>query len=160
MKTDKIILDACCGSRMMWFDKNNPLAMFTDIRNEEHTLCDSRKLEIKPDTIADFRNMPFESKSFKLVVLDPPHLKKLGPNSWMALKYGVLNETWQCDLKQGFDESMRVLDDYGVLIFKWNERDVKVSQLIEIFGQKPLFGHTSRRNSETIWMCFMKVPTN
>ena len=30
---DKIILDACCGSRMFWFDKNNPAALFVDIRS-------------------------------------------------------------------------------------------------------------------------------
>lgn len=44
MKTDKLILDACCGPRMMWFDKQNPLAMFMDIRDEECTLCDGRNL--------------------------------------------------------------------------------------------------------------------
>lgn len=37
---DKIILDACCGSRMFWFDKKNPLTLFVDIRDEEHVLCD------------------------------------------------------------------------------------------------------------------------
>lgn len=28
------ILDACCGSRMFWFDKNNPNVLFMDKRNE------------------------------------------------------------------------------------------------------------------------------
>ena len=28
MESDKLILDACCGSRMFWFDKYNPLALF------------------------------------------------------------------------------------------------------------------------------------
>ena len=37
MSEAKIILDACCGSRMFWFDKENPLVLFTDIRDEEHT---------------------------------------------------------------------------------------------------------------------------
>ena len=59
MKHKKKILDACCGSRMFWFDKTNPDVLFADIRDEKHTLCDGRKLEIKPDVIADFRNMPF-----------------------------------------------------------------------------------------------------
>lgn len=31
---DKIILDACCGSRMFWFDKENPRVLFADIRTE------------------------------------------------------------------------------------------------------------------------------
>ena len=30
MKTDKLILDACCGPRMMWFDKQNPLNEFDE----------------------------------------------------------------------------------------------------------------------------------
>lgn len=33
---DKIILDACCGSRMFWFNKKHPNAIFADIRDEEH----------------------------------------------------------------------------------------------------------------------------
>lgn len=30
MESDKLILDACCGSRMFWFDKHNPLVLFVD----------------------------------------------------------------------------------------------------------------------------------
>ena len=101
---DKIILDACCGSRMFWFDKENPRVLFADIRTEEHTLCDGRKLVVKPDIIADFTDMPFKDGSFKMVVFDPPHLKSLGRNSWMAHKYGVLLPTWETDIKAGFDD--------------------------------------------------------
>lgn len=82
----KKIIDVCCGSRMFWFDKQNQNVEFCDIRQEEHILCDGRKLIIKPDTIADFRKLPFEDNSYNLVVFDPPHLVKLGKNSWMAKK--------------------------------------------------------------------------
>ena len=34
MENGKLILDACCGSRMFWFDKHNPLALFVDKRSE------------------------------------------------------------------------------------------------------------------------------
>lgn len=54
---DKIILDACCGSRMFWFDKHNPLTLFVDKRSETLTAKDrgkTRVIEIKPDVIADF----------------------------------------------------------------------------------------------------------
>lgn len=34
MENGKLILDACCGSRMFWFDKYNPLALFVDKRSE------------------------------------------------------------------------------------------------------------------------------
>lgn len=82
---------------MMWFDKDNPDVLFADKRTELHVLCDGRALEIKPDIEIDFTDMPFADNSFKLVVFDPPHLHKLGKNSWMAKKYGVLlcKDYWQ-----------------------------------------------------------------
>ncbi|HHW80406.1 MAG TPA: SAM-dependent methyltransferase, partial [Bacteroidales bacterium] len=106
---------------MFWFDKENENVVFMDNRELEDTLCDGRKLSIKPDVIADFRDIPYSDNTFKLVVFDPPHLIRAGKNSWLAKKYGVLGETWPQDIKQGFDECMRVLDMYGVLVFKWNE---------------------------------------
>ncbi len=116
--TGKKILDACCGSRMFWFDKSNPNVVFADIRDEKHTLCDGRELDISPDVIVDFRSMPFDDDTFSLVVFDPPHLKSLGKNSWMAKKYGVLNYNWEHDLLQGFKECMRVLKPNGTLNVK------------------------------------------
>jgi len=152
----KKILDACCGSRMFWFDKENPDVIFTDNRELDTKLCDGRKLEISPDILMDFRNMEFKDNAFKLVVFDPPHLNKLGVNSWMAKKYGVLGATWQDDIKQGFNECMRVLDKDGILIFKWNETQIKVSEILSLIDFKPLFGHKSGKLSNTHWMCFMK----
>ncbi len=46
MSAPATILDMCCGSRMFWFDKNDDRAIFSDIRKEEHTLCDGRRLII------------------------------------------------------------------------------------------------------------------
>lgn len=152
----KLILDACCGSRMFWFDKNHPNAVYMDNREESHTLCDGRELHIKPDIIGDFTNMPFKDEQFKLVVFDPPHLINLGNNSWMAKKYGKLLPTWETDLKAGFYECMRVLEPNGVLIFKWNENQIKLSEILNLIEYKPLFGHTSGRASQTIWVTFMK----
>lgn len=155
----KKILDVCCGSRMFWFDKENPLVHFNDIRKESHVLCDGRKLEINPDTQHDFRALPFPDKTFKLVVFDPPHLTTAGSSGWQAKKYGKLDkENWRDDLKKGFDECLRVLDDHGVLIFKWNEHNVKVSEVIKAFGQEPLFGHRTGQSSKTMWMAFMNHP--
>lgn len=153
----KPILDACCGSRMFWFDKNNPNAVFADIRTESHELCDGRTLEVKPDFLMDFTSMPFENDSFYMVVFDPPHLIGAGKNGYMAKKYGSLDrKTWQEDLKKGFDECMRVLKPNGTLIFKWNEHSIKVSELIKVLGKEPLFGHRTLQSSKTIWMAFMK----
>lgn len=152
----KYILDCCCGSRMFWFDKSNSSVLFADIRQLETELCDGRKLDIKPDIIADFRNMPFADNTFKMVVFDPPHLKTLGQTSWLAKKYGVLLPTWETDIKAGFYEAMRVLEPFGTLIFKWNETQIPLSKILEIIEYKPLFGHPSGKRGNTHWIAFMK----
>src|SRR5688572_6639335 len=148
------ILDACCGSRMFWFDKGNPLVAFVDIRKESHTLCDGRSLEIAPTHLADFKSLPFPDQTFYLVVFDPPHMTSLGRNSWMAKKYGRLIGDWQSDIRGGFDECWRVLKQNGTLVFKWNCHDVTLSEILELAPAKPLFGHTTGRQSKTHWMTF------
>lgn len=110
-----LVLDPCCGARMMWFDRDDPRAAFCDIRRERHELADSssaggsRTLVIDPDLEIDFRDMPFADESFPLVVFDPPHLLRSGANSWMAKKYGRLGADWREDLRRGFAECFRVL---------------------------------------------------
>lgn len=147
------ILDACCGSRMFWFDKENPDVIFADNRELETTLCDGRKLVVKPDLKMDFRNMPYEDETFKMVVFDPPHLIHAGEKSWLAQKYGILPAEWKTYLKEGFGECMRVLKTDGVLIFKWNEEQIKTSEILNSIEYKPLFGD---KRAKTHWMVFMK----
>lgn len=148
------ILDACCGSKMFWFDKENREVTFMDNRELDTTLSDGRKLIVTPDILADFRNMPFEDNSFYLVVFDPPHLKTGGDKSWLVQKYGRLNKNWPEDLKQGFNECMRVLKPNGTLIFKWNEEQIKLSEVLKCFDQQPLFGN---KRAKTHWLVFMKL---
>lgn len=149
----KRVLDACCGSRMFWFDKQNPDVIFADNRELETTLCDGRKLLVKPDIKMDFRNMPYKDNSFKVVVFDPPHLIHAGVKSWLRQKYGVLPEDWPAYLKKGFDECMRVLEPDGLLIFKWNEQQISFSKVLKVFGQNPLLGD---QRGMTRWVVFMK----
>lgn len=148
------ILDACCGSKMFWFDKENQEVTFMDNRELDTTLSDGRKLIVTPDILADFRDMPFEDNSFHLVVFDPPHLKTGGDKSWLIQKYGRLNNNWPEDLKQGFNECMRVLKPNGTLIFKWNEEQIKLSDVLKCFSQQPLFGN---KRAKTHWLVFMKL---
>lgn len=159
MKTNKRILDACCGSRMFWFDKRNEDVLFVDKRRETLTAKDRdniRTIEVNPDIVADFTDLPFNDNSFCMVVFDPPHLKTLGETSWMAKKYGKLPDNWKEDISKGFDECMRVLKPNGTLIFKWNETEIKVGEILSLIPYKPLFGHTTGRQAKTIWMAFMK----
>jgi len=149
------ILDACCGSRMFYFDKQNQDVLFGDIRKESHILCDGRKLEISPDIQFDFTRMPFKSNSFQMVVFDPPHLKHIGKNSWMFKKYGGLKKSWKEDLKNGFSECFRVLKTNGTLIFKWNETQIAVSEILKLTDQKPICGNRSGKQQKTHWVTFL-----
>lgn len=150
------VLDPCCGGKMFWFNKNDPRCFFMDIRQENHILCDGRKFSIKPDKLGCFTCLPFPDKKFKLVVFDPPHFKSLGRKSWMAKKYGVLPKEWEFLIMAGFRECFRVLDKNGILIFKWNEAQISIKDVLTCTDQKPLFGHTTMKNNKTIWMTFIK----
>lgn len=154
------ILDMACGGRAFWFDKTDSRAVFSDIRQESHTLCDGRTLEITPDVIADFRALPFANDTFSLVVFDPPHLARAGDDSYMRAKYGVLSkESWRDDLRTGFTEAFRVLRPSGVLVFKWNETHIPVSQILALTERLPVVGHKSGKRSDTHWICFLKNGT-
>ncbi len=157
------VLDACCGSRMFWFDRKDPRCTFLDNRRVRHTLKDksvrkgSRALVIDPDVQADFRDLPFASGRFSVVVFDPPHLVRAGKKSWLAKKYGVLEMKWQDDLRTGFLECFRVLAPLGVLVFKWNEYQVPISQVLALTPERPLFGNRSGRQSKSHWVVFQKA---
>ncbi len=140
----KLILDVCCGNRMFWFNKNHPLAVYSDIKSD-----------VDPDIVQDFQKLPYPDKSFKLVVFDPPHLFDKG--NWINEKYGTLGpQDWPMQLQQGFNECMRVLENYGILIFKWSQGSLSVSTVLSVIGVEPLFGHNSDKKTHTHWMCFMK----
>lgn len=75
----------------------------------------------------------------------------------MAKKYGVLPaDSWESVLHDGFAECMRVLKTNGTLIFKWNETDIPVSEVIKAIGYQPLYGHKSGKLQKTHWMAFIK----
>lgn len=147
------ILDACCGSRMFHFDKENEDVLYMDNRQLDATLSDGRTLNVNPDVVADFRNMPFEDETFYMVIFDPPHLVNAGDNSWLAQKYGKLDDLWPVDIHQGFNECMRVLKPNGTLIFKWNEEQVSLKEVMQAIGHTPVFGN---KRSKTHWLVFMK----
>ena len=158
-----MILDATCGSRMIWFDKNRKDTLYVDCRTVDNEIIYKskngkieRRLTIAPDVVADFTDLPFENELFDLVVFDPPHLKQIGSNAWMAKKYGKLPTNWKDIIRDGFAECMRVLSNRGTLIFKWNEYQIPVSEIIKVIGAYPLFGNRSGKQAKTIWMVFRK----
>lgn len=147
------ILDACCGSRMFWFDKQEPHTTYMDRREEEFEIH-KKKINVKPDIVADFRDMPFDDETFNLVVFDPPHLLWAGQKSFMRAQYGQLDKvTWSEDLAKGFEECMRVLKVGGTLVFKWSDCQINVKEVLKSIPFKPLFG---QQRGTTHWMTFMK----
>ncbi len=163
----KPILDACCGSRMFWFDSSNPDVLFVDNRQlKTQAIWKSgdgkatRYCTIDPDVVADFRALPFPDESFWHIVFDPPHLKRIGDTAWMTKKYGKLPRDWQPMIHDGFQECWRVLKTNGTLIFKWNEYQIPTREVLAAIGETPLYGHKSGRSSKTQWMAFVKLPEN
>lgn len=157
------ILDATCGGRSMWFNPHHPDCVYMDNRRELNTKIwqskatgKERYITVDPDMVADFTDIPFPDNSFYLVVFDPPHLLKVGENAWLKRKYGKLPEDWPRLIHDGFWECMRVLKPNGTLVFKWNEIDITVKEIISAVGKQPLFGHKSGKQSKTHWLCFMK----
>lgn len=147
---------------MFWFDRADERAVFGDIRSETHTLTDrsskggSRELIISPDQKIDFRNLPFADDSFHLVIFDPPHLISNGKSGWLAKKYGKLGADWRDDIRAGFAECFRVLKPSGTLIFKWNEHEVRVSEILKLTDAKPLIGNRCGKTAKSHWIVFMK----
>ena len=153
----KRIIDVACGSKMFWFDKNNPDVEFCDKRTlERQEYFPGKYIEISPDTVCDFTALPFPDETYKLVVFDPPHLRWAGETSWLALKYGRLPDDWKTMLKKGFSECFRVLDKDGVMIFKWSEVQIPLKEILPVAPYPPLFGHRSGKSMNTHWLCFMK----
>jgi SAM-dependent methyltransferase len=149
---------------MMWFNPDDSRAMFVDRRCEvvERSAKATEKrfkpINVNPDMLADFTDLPFPNESFSLVVFDPPH-GFFGATSFMAKEYGTLRQPddWKAMIKGGFSECFRVLKPNGTLIFKWNETDVTVSQVLALVDAKPLFGHKSGKQMKTHWIAFLKA---
>ena len=161
---NKCILDACCGNRYMWYNKKHPNALYIDIREEEKGFIESEpNVCVKPDIVADFTKLPKNIKEhkFKLIVWDVPHFKARKLTGIMLKKFGGLHpETWQSDIKKGWEELWSVLDDYGVLLFKFSDYHIKFESVLKLIPIKPLFFNktTGKGDTTTKWFCFMKIP--
>lgn len=161
------ILDATCGMKSMWYQKNHPLVTFLDKRNgvintlqNGNKLVTRRTVRIYPDVVADWTaDLPFDNEYFDMVVFDPPHIirRQERKTGIMELKYGFLyEESYKQELKKGISELFRVLKDQGVFIFKWCETDRDVSEVLPLFPFRPLFGTRTGQKNNVHWIVFLK----
>lgn len=155
------ILDVCCGSKMFWYDKQEPHTTYMDIRTAVYTAMDrgtERRIEINPDIQADWKSIPFADETFDLIIFDPPHLVRAGKTSWLAKKYGTIDLMgWPHDFHCAFREIMRVLKPTGTMIFKWNEDQIPIKEVFKAFGQQPILGDMK---SKTKWSVFIRNEIN
>ena len=152
------VVDVCCGAKGMWFDKNDKRTLYIDKRKEKHSNIypsGKKEMHINPDIIGDFTDIKQPNDSFWHVVFDPPHIKrnKLGE---ITKRYGNLEGDWKEMIRKGFHECFRILKPNGTLVFKWNEVQFPIKEILELTEYKPLYGHKSGKRMQTHWVCFIK----
>jgi len=141
----------------MWYDKQNPLVTFVDIR-----------IEVRPHIVADSRFLPLASNEYDMVTFDPPHVNTgkpgKGPQAEAFQKYYGYFTTEQIrDTIRGTAvEAHRVTKPYALMALKWNDHDQKLEKIIGLMEKhwEPLFGQkiTTRTKhvSGTYWVLLIR----
>lgn len=81
--TDIRILDACCGSRLFWFDKNESHTTFMDIRKEKFNI--QRVLKIGGTLIFKWSDCQVNVKEIlKVIPFKPLFGQQRGTTHWMT----------------------------------------------------------------------------
>jgi ubiquinone/menaquinone biosynthesis C-methylase UbiE len=69
--------------------------------------------------------------------------------------YGIKMHTLK--LRDGFAECFRVLKPTGVLVFKWSDVQVHLSEILPLaLPHRPLIGNKKAKTSGTHWVLFLK----
>ena len=133
------ILDATAADRAMWYNKENPLTTFVDVRPE-----------MKPNIVMDITKPYFQDKEFDLIIFDPPHIPTGPENTGVfAKKYGRFSANQIRELiRDAFNEFYRILKDEGLVIFKFNDHSFPLKKVIlQYFLLRRKLSHRSFQDS-------------
>lgn len=165
--TDEEVLDPTCGGRCIWYggNKDREDTLYVDNREEEPGFHgqEGRTYAVQPDEVQDFTDLPYDDGEFNLIVWDPPHITRADGMEQLTgritKKYGALHaETWQHDLRKGFEELWRVLSPGGTLVFKFADNNIPFEDVLDVFPEDPLCGTTTKKHNRTEnrWFTFYK----
>jgi hypothetical protein len=143
------IIDLSAGSRAVWFDKNHRDALYVDVRPE-----------VKPDVVADARELPAEiGTGYDLVVFDPPHKNSAASGTMSKRNYGWWTAEQITEIIVGTaKEAHRITRPNALMAFKWNDHTRKLSSVLKLMTPwwEPLFGHGVREQQRhatmTTWV--------
>ncbi|HUS99624.1 MAG TPA: SAM-dependent methyltransferase [Candidatus Thermoplasmatota archaeon] len=162
------ILDATCGFRGIWYQKNHPFVTFMDVRKgnidsktEGVKFKSRRRWKINPDVVSEWKDAPFPDNYFDMIIFDPPHILTEDGKTLSALQkeYGTLNKNnYKEVLKTGINKLFEILKPEGTFILKWCENSVPVNEIIKLVPYQPLFGSNTKSKGHTAnyWIVFLK----
>jgi SAM-dependent methyltransferase len=160
------ILDATCGHKTIWYQKNHPFVTFMDKRKgtiarmTNNTKLKHRRFwDISPDVVSEWKDAPFPDNTFDMIVFDPPHIIRDKNKSSIAMEkaYGVLySDNWRLEIKEGVHKLFDILKPNGIFILKWCENSIPVDKIIELMPYHPLFGTRTGQKNKNHWIVFLK----
>lgn len=63
------ILDACCGGKMFWYEKNLEFVDFQDNRELQAELCDGRTFSVEPDAFKEWRRYGVDHSKIRKITV-------------------------------------------------------------------------------------------
>ncbi len=169
------ILDATCGFKGIWYQKNHPFVTFMDKRkgsfehlktNPNYKLKNNRRVVVNPDVVSEWKDAPFPNNHFDMIVFDPPHIvieRGKKPPAMASNCYGYLyRDDWRKVLSEGIKKLFDILKPNGVFVLKWCENSIKVDEVIKLCPYPPLFGSNTKSKGHTsnFWILFIKHNVN
>jgi len=167
-----LILDACCGPRLMWRRvPENVVGVDVDIRPRGirgHTWKIHSMPPVIPDVRADVRAMPFRDQVFDVCYFDPPHQDLSRRAQLYHWTGGLSRDAFRSVILDGGREIRRVLKRDGLLFAKMTDsvgdRDFSLSNVelvlvalgFDLYAKVWRRSRSNKSDARTYWLSFKK----